>query len=304
MWSKIALTGATWFVGSFLLEELVEQWKEVVLLKRSTSQTQKIDHIITNSLVETFDVDKSTIDKLFSQHSIDVVIHLATSYGRKWEQPSEIMNSAMYLPMQLLEWAINHGSSVFINTDSYFNQSIQLQDNIGIHAEAKRDFLKYAKRYLEDKSITFLNIVMWHVYGPRDHEKKLVPGVIRKLLQEDSVIDLVQWHNERNFIYVKDLVRVYTTLLQNIDSIKDSYIDVYDRTWEVVTVKEMVEMLQEITQSPSVFNFGALPDREKEIMKIFPDMTTLIHTLWWKPQYTIKQGLEETISYYRSLDTK
>ncbi|MBP6086416.1 hypothetical protein KA478_04515 [Patescibacteria group bacterium] len=53
------------------------------MLKRSTSQTQKIDHIITNSLVETFDVDKSTIDKLFSQHSIDVVIHLATSYGRK-----------------------------------------------------------------------------------------------------------------------------------------------------------------------------------------------------------------------------
>ena len=94
--------------------------------------------------------------------------------------------------MSLLEHAIKYETKAFVNTDSYFNQSIQLSDNIGIHAEAKRDFLKYAKRMIQDTPIKFLNLVMGHVYGPRDNEKKLVPAMINKLIRQEPNIELVK----------------------------------------------------------------------------------------------------------------
>lgn len=299
----ILLTWGTGFVGSHLLDKLLEEDKEVILLKRTTSNMDKISNLIWNDLVKTIEIDTTSFKQIFEEHTIDVIVHLATSYGRKGESTTQIVESAINLPLQLLENAISHNVWAFINTDSYFNQSIQLSDNIWVHAEAKRDFLKYAKSMIQGKSIKFLNLIMWHVYWPRDSEKKLIPGVIKKLLNEDDYIDLVEWKNERNFIYVKDLIKVYMTMLQHIEKMEDQYQDFYDRTGEVVTVREMVEMLKEITQSKSQFKFGTVPDREKEIMKIHPDLDTLTHRLWWAPKYTIQEWLTETVDYYKSLDS-
>lgn len=297
--NKVALTGGTGFVGSFLTERLLEEWYEVTLLKRSTSNLNNIEHLIRNNLLSLFDIDKSSLTQFFRENHIDISIHLATSYGRKWESASQIVESTILLPMQLLEASLNNNVKAFINTDSFFNQSIHLSDNIGIHAESKRDFLKYAKQLLHNKPMHFLNLIMWHVYGPRDHEKKLVPAMITKLLANEPYIDLVEGNNQRNFIYVKDLVNVYMTLIRYVPYMEKQFEDFYDRTGEVVTVKEMVLMLKELTNSSSQFNFWAIPDRPNEIMSIEPDTNTTVHKLWRAPQYTIKEWLRETIEFYK-----
>ena len=114
---------------------------------------------------------------------------------------------------------------------------------------------------------------------------------------------MVKGDNQRNFVYVKDLVRVYTTILNNLETLhnKVQYRDYYDRTWEITTVKEMVEMLKAITWSSSSFDWWAYPEREQEIMKITPNLDSTIHKTWWKPEYTLEEWLQETIEYYKSL---
>lgn len=300
---SIALTWWTWFVWSFLVEKLIEDWHHVTLLKRSTSSLDKIQHLTDSSLVELFDIDwKKPLDHIFQRNAISVVMHLATAYGRKEEKGTEIIESAIQLPMKLLELAKKYNAEAFINTDSYFNQSIQLQDNIGIHAEAKRDFLKYAKHIIKDHHIKFWNVVMWHVYWPRDYEKKLVPWLIMQLLANKENIALVVWNNQRNFVYVKDIVRVYAMIIQYLEQMAQwAYEDFYDRTWEIVTVRQMANMLKKITWSTSQFAYWAYPDRENEIMEITPNLHTTIHNFGWKPEYTIEEWLTETVEYYKSL---
>ena len=79
----ILLTGATGFIGSHLLEYLVRKGYEIVVLKRSTSDISRISKIIND--VHTYDVDKTPIELAFKNHKIEVVMNLATSYGKKNE---------------------------------------------------------------------------------------------------------------------------------------------------------------------------------------------------------------------------
>ena len=75
----ILVTGATGFLGGHLLKYLVKRGYEVVVLKRSSSDISRIGKIIDH--VTTYDVDKTPIELAFKSHRIDVVMHLATSYG-------------------------------------------------------------------------------------------------------------------------------------------------------------------------------------------------------------------------------
>lgn len=298
--SSILLTWGTWFVWSFMAEKLVEDKHNVILLKRTTSSLDKISHLIWNDLVKTIDIDRTWLDEVFENNQIDSVIHLATAYWRKWESASEIIEATLIYSIRLLEQAIKHKTASFLNTDSYFNNSIQLSDNIWLHAESKRDFIKYAKQLTKWSDIKFMNIVMGHVYWPRDDERKLIPAVIKQLLGNQEM-KLVKGDNQRNFVYVKDLIRVYTTILDNIDSIDQNYQDFYDWTGEIVTVRQLVKKLKDITNSSSHLAFGAYPERENEIMTITPDMESKTHQLGWEAKYTIDQGLAETVEYYKSL---
>lgn len=296
----VLLTWWTWFVGSFLLEELVKKYK-VILLKRSFSNTDKVSEALSWSNVLAYDIDKIQLKEVFESNHIDAVIHTATSYGRKWETPSEIIESAMLLPMKLLELSLEHGINTFINTDSYFNQSIKLDNpELWFHAEAKRTYLAFAKKLILNKAIKFLNMKIGHVYWPRDDKNKFVPSVIYKLLANDESMDFTLGEQERNFVYVRDLVNIYVAILEHKDDFENGYGDFEGRTWEKVTVRQLVEKVKQYTGSTTMLNFGALPYREWEIMTI-PDKEEKLDKIWWKPQYTIDQWLEETIAYFKSI---
>jgi CDP-paratose synthetase len=69
----ILLTGATGFLVSHLLEALIKEGYQVVILKRSLSNTWRIDHLLDR--VVSYDVDKQPLKTAFEQQKIDTVIH-------------------------------------------------------------------------------------------------------------------------------------------------------------------------------------------------------------------------------------
>ena len=76
----ILLTGATGFLGSHLLEALLAREYQVVILKRSFSNTWRINHLLDR--VHSYDVDNVSVEKVFDKHKIDIVnIHFAGPMG-------------------------------------------------------------------------------------------------------------------------------------------------------------------------------------------------------------------------------
>ena len=88
----ILLTGASGFLGSYLLESFIALNFNVIILKRSTSSTIRINHLLNNIIHYNVDL-LSSLDDVFVQNKIDIIVHTACSYGRSNERLKDIINT-------------------------------------------------------------------------------------------------------------------------------------------------------------------------------------------------------------------
>ena len=116
----ILLTGATGFLGSHLLQLLIEEGYDVIIIKRSSSDLSKIKYY--EGKYKAYNIEK--VEDLFipfTENRIDVIIHLATDYGR--DSLYKMLYTNVMLPVALLELAVVNGVSLFLNTDTFFAKS-------------------------------------------------------------------------------------------------------------------------------------------------------------------------------------
>lgn len=168
------------------------------------------------------------MERAFEEHRIDAIIHLATNYGRNYRYLSDILESNLFLPMKLIDLGLQHGVTAFLNTDTFWDEHIELPLGLKYYALTKKDFLKYAHLAIEDHgTMKFLNCKIEHLYGPRDDIKKFLPFVLASLIQNTPSIKLTKGEQKRDFIYVKDAVTAYACILENISRI-DTLMEEYD----------------------------------------------------------------------------
>lgn len=105
----ILLTGASGFLGSHLLESLLDNTEDdIIVLKRSFSKTKRIEHLLPLSRVVAYDIDKHSLQSL-PWDAVSSVIHCATEYGRHGIASSQILQSNLIFPINIAELAIKNG---------------------------------------------------------------------------------------------------------------------------------------------------------------------------------------------------
>ena len=97
----ILLTGATGFLGSYLLKDLLLKGYKVVILKRSTSNTDRLESLLDQCV--SYDVDIQPLELAFEKQRIDVVIHLACHYGRNDDPIHEVIESNLIFGLRILD---------------------------------------------------------------------------------------------------------------------------------------------------------------------------------------------------------
>lgn len=286
--SVVLLTGATGFLGSHILSALLENNVDVVALKRSSSDMWRIKHLADR--VRFYDVDQVPVDKAFAENSIDTVIHTACQYGRKNEPIAEIVESNLMFGLNVLEAAVNHKTSLFVNTDSF------LKKNISAYSLSKKQFVEWTHRFSGD--IAVANMKVEHMYGPKDDANKFVSWFISELDKKTPEIKLTKGVQLRDFIYIDDVVSAYLCVLKNSAKIK-GFQEFEIGTGMSVSVKEFIERLKSIydktvAKTDVVLNFGAIPYRESEVMSMTVD-TKKIKAFGWDIKTLPEKGLEYTL---------
>ncbi|MFM6003426.1 MAG: NAD-dependent epimerase/dehydratase family protein, partial [Sphaerospermopsis kisseleviana] len=124
MMKNVLVSGATGFLGSNLVRRLLKESYKVIILKRSFSNTKRIDDIIDNLIV--YNTNESNLEQPFYDHGkIDSVIHTATCYGRNNENYTDMVKTNVLFPLKLLEISSFFKTDTFFNTDTvlpeYFN---------------------------------------------------------------------------------------------------------------------------------------------------------------------------------------
>lgn len=285
------MTGATGFLGSKLLERLIEQLDiyTVTVIKRSFSDIRRISHL----KFEYLDIDKIQFSDLFKEKKYDAIIHCATNYGRNHEKSSEIIESNLVLPLKLLEQGASHGVKMFINTDTI------LDKNVSDYSLSKKHFRNWLEKFSD--RINCINLSLEHFYGPGDNDSKFVTDIIRKLLKKVPALELTKGNQTRDFIYIDDVVDAIMLLLVQNQHNSTGYSDYDIGSGNSISIKEFVSLVKKhCVNDSTLLNFGVIPYRSNEPMHVKID-TSELNKLGWKCNWDIDRGLIQTIKFERKL---
>ena len=285
---RILLTGATGFLGSHLLESFINTGYEVVILKRSISDTWRINHLLNR--VTAYDIDIQDIERAFSNKKIDVVVHTACSYGRNGESVYKVVKSNLIFGLQVLDACIKHEVGIFCNTDTLLNKEVN------DYALSKNQFVEWLKR--KSSQVQVINMKLEHMYGPKDDSTKFVSWLLEQMKVKVKKVSLTSGEQLRDFIYIEDVVSAYMTVLSKADELPE-YCDFEVGTGESIPVKQFILALKKEYEkkfglSQAQLDFGALPHRAGEEM-IFRVNNSALKKLGWRPKYTLEEGLNKLV---------
>lgn len=286
----VLVTGATGFLGSHVTKKLLDLDFNVIILKRSFSDTWRIERVLDRAI--SYDIDKIEISTPFKKHKIDIIVHTATNYGRKGENVSDIVETNLVFPLQLLE------IGVLYKIKSFFNFDTTLNKDSNYYSLSKKQFQNWLIIFAN--RIRIMNLKLEYIYGEKDDSSKLLPFVIKELLLGAKELNLTRGEQKRDFIYVQDVVDVFIRLINKIDTFCTGFYEYEIGSGKSIPIKELVcRINSQILNANTILNFGALPYRENEIMDSSADITKIKNDIGWCPQTSLEEGLKRTIDWYK-----
>ena len=295
--NSILMTGGTGFLGSHLLNKILSNNVSVVLLKRSHSSLNNIENFINNPFLKIYDVDLIDVKDVFNENKIDVIIHTATDYGRNGFL-TEVLNSNLIFPLSIIQEAIKHKVSYFINTDTFFNKGDLKYSHLINYSISKKLFLESIKEISSD--IKIINMRIEHMFGISDSINKFVPKIINKLINNEPSIQLTDGFQKRDFIYIKDVVDAYYIVLKSLSDYSHPNFKTYDvGLGASMSIREFATTLKAKTNSVSLLDFGAIPTKKDEIMDSFAD-SDVLKSLGWTPMYSIQEAIDDLLIQIRN----
>ena len=296
----ILITGATGFLGSHILKTLLQKTDyNILILKRSFSNTYRISEELTNDKIKyiDIDVDKSGLLKFFENENIVAIIHCATNYGRNCDCANTLETNLIF-PVYLLELAVKYGTELFINTDSYFNKDSMSYLYLQNYSLSKKSLLLWLKYF--SKKIKIINMVLEHIYGDMDGENKFVTSMISKIaINKVKSVDCTYGDQKRDFIFVDDVCNAYLKVFEFALNNKFRYKSFDVGTGKAVPVKDFIRKIKDISGSSTEIRFGALPYRDDEIMLSEADNIDLCN-LGWTPKFDYVSGIKLTIERWQN----
>lgn len=281
----ILLTGATGFLGSYLLKSFVESGHQVIALKRSMSDTDRINGYLEKVIC--YNIDEIEISSIFKNHAIDIVVNTVTNYGRKDTKISSIVETNLMFGLNLLEVSVANNIKAFINTDTL------LERNLNAYALSKAQLVDWMS-FLSCNTTKMINIKIEHMYGPKDDENKFIYWLIHQLKQNVAKIDLTSGVQKRDFIYIDDIISAYTTIINNLDAMSN-FEEFELGSGSSIEVKMFVEQLAtQLKAISTTLNFGAISYRANENMHMQADITKL-KRLGWKPEVSVETGIKNIL---------
>lgn len=284
----ILLTGATGFLGSHLLEALLKEGHSVVILKRTTSNTYRIQHLLDR--LKAYDIDRLPLEQAFKDQRIDVVMHTACSYGRNGQDANEVAETNLLFSLRLLD------AATAFNIDTFFNTGTLLPKYLNAYALSKNQFCEWLRQ--RSNQVQVVNLKLEHMYGPKDDQTKFVPWLIGQLVQGVERIPLTEGQQLRDFIYIDDVVAAYMlTLAKATQLVEWNEFDV--GTGKLIAVREFVTAIHSAFSEghgicKTELGFGDIPLRDGELMTVELDNTSLIN-FGWSARVSIEHGIAKTI---------
>jgi len=163
----------------------------------------------------------------------------------------------------------------------------------GVYDEAKRYAEAMTMAYHRYHQVDTRIVRIFNTFGPRmrKNDGRAVPTFINQAMAGEDITVFGDGSQTRSFGYVSDLVAgIYALMLS------DEHEPVNIGNPEEMTVKEMAELIVQLTGSKSRLIFQDLPEDDPQIRQ--PNIDKAARVLGWKPEVPVRDGLVKTIEWF------
>ena len=309
---KAFVTGATGFIGAWLVDELLKKEAQVfALVRRPKSLPPGQKKFVQQGLtiVRGSVEDLEILQRTIKTNRIDTVFHLAA-------KNVNIGNTLS--PMSTFETNVRGSYNVLEASRRQENQmpTVILASSKEAGLVHERGGVIREKRHPYEVSKTCMELIAYsyadsfglnlaivrcaNVYGGGDlNWNRLIPGTIRSLLKGSRPIIRSSGDIRRDYIFVKDVVEGYLRLGQFMGEkqIEDKVIHLGTETsiTALEVVKKICKMMNIDSVDPVIMN-----QAQGERSFTFQSTEKTRELLGWSPKYDIDTGLKETVDWYRS----
>lgn len=312
----VLVTGATGIIGSWLVSALLREGADVVALVRDIdpqSDLYRNGDIRRIAVVSGCLEDFQTLERAISEHEVDTVFHLAAQpiVGVAHRFPLHTFESNIRGTYNLLDCCRVHNSLVhrvvIASSDKAYGTHAILPYTeemplVGRHpyevSKSCTDLI--GQSYFCTYGLPVTIARCGNVYGGGDlNWSRIVPHTIRAFLHGERPVIRSDGTFVRDYIYVKDVVRAYMRLAECLE---DSQVcgQAFNFSPErPVTVLEMVELLQRLMHCEHLAA-DVQNTAKGEIHSQYLCSEKARRVLGWRPEFTLEEGLSETIEWYRS----
>ncbi len=295
----LAISGVTGFIGRHLAGSLLSAGHRLLVMVRADSDRSRIPHAPGRVLVvDVADLGRADVREQLAR--CDAWINAATAYGRGDPEDTERVRAAnIDYPCRILDAVIEAGCARVLHFDSFFAREDLEHDYLPTYTATKKEFVRRARLRVAGTGTSFFNLRLEHVYGPLDDRKKFVPWLLTQLLQNQARIPLTAGVQERDFVFVDDVVSATQAVLERAPDAPGCVTTIALGTGTMTSIRRFATLAKEVAASSSELDFGVVQPTGRGIEASCAD-TTFLRSLGWKVGISLAEGISRTLADIRA----
>lgn len=303
---KILVTGGAGFIASHIVDKLIKNGDKVVVVDNLS--TGREENLNKEAIFYNVDILDDSLRKVFEIEKPDCVIHHAAQIDvqRSIRQPMDDARVNVSGTINILECCkeYNVKKIVYASTAAVYGEPKYLGIDekhpvapISYYGISKHTPEHYIKVYSSLYGIKYTILRYANAYGIRQDPKGeggVISIFVDKLLEEGTPIIFGTGEQTRDFIYVKDIVEANVLAVSKGDN------NIFNIGTGVATsINELFNSMKEIAGAKVEPVYKEA--RKGDILHSYFDISKAKEMLGWSPKYSLKDGLKETICFYKEI---
>lgn len=311
---KVLVTGADGFIGSHLVERLIQKGYEVRAFTyyNSFNNWGWLDTLPREMMrnVEVFqgDIrDPNGVEKAVSD--TQAVFHLAAliAIPFSYHSPDTYVETNIKGTLNVLQAARKLGMKrvLVTSTSEVYGtaQYVPIDEKHPFQGQSPYSATKIgadrlAESFYRSFQLPVTIVRPFNTYGPRQSARAVIPTIITQLLAGKTEIKLGSLTPTRDFNYVKDTVNGFISIYESERTVGE---EINIATQNEISIGRLAEeLIQQINPNARIIcDEERLRPEKSEVNRLLGCNEKIMRMTDWKPQYSLEEGLKETIVFLK-----